>query len=70
MSIVEFKQVAEEKSAKPVESIFVLADYSKPYVGGLRFDALLHRHFKKRFETKYKKQLNLRGSVKLWGEMS
>lgn len=48
MSLVEFKPVAEEKG-KPVESIFVLGDYAKSYVGGLRFDSILFNYFKKKF---------------------
>lgn len=37
MTIAEFKQVKQEKG-KPVESIFILGDYGKPLMGGLRFD--------------------------------
>lgn len=54
MSIAQFKPVAEEKS-KPVESIFMIADYGKNYVGGLRMDSILFNFFKTRFEQKYKK---------------
>lgn len=70
MTITEFRQVAEEKSPKPVESVFILGDYSKTYVGGLKFDSLLHTFFKESFEKKHKKPLNFRGQMKLWGEVS
>jgi hypothetical protein len=48
----------------------VLADYAKSYVGGLRFDSILFNFFRNRFEEKYKKKLNIRGAVKLWGEVA
>ena len=44
MTIAEFKQVAQDKG-KPVESIFILGDYGKPYVGGLRLDIKVFNYF-------------------------
>ena len=48
MTIAEFRQVAQEKG-KPVESIFILGDYGKPYVGGLRQDVMIYNYFLKKF---------------------
>ena len=67
MTIAEFRQVAQEKG-KPVESIFILGDYGKPYVGGLRQDVLIYNYFLKKFEKKHGKELSNRGKVKLFIE--
>lgn len=45
MTLVEFKQILTESSPKPVESIFIKADYGKPYVGGLRMDSIICKYF-------------------------
>lgn len=68
MTLAQFKQVKAEKSPKPIESIFILGDYGQPYVGGLKFDAMIANYFAKKFEEKYKKSLNQRGYIRLLAE--
>lgn len=65
MTLAEFRQVKSDKNAKPIESIFILGDYGRAYVGGLKFDALIANFFAKKFEAKYKKTLNQRGMIRL-----
>lgn len=67
MTLAQFKQVKSDKT-KPVESIFILGDYGKPYVGGLRFDSMIAGYFTKLFEEKYKKSLSQRGQIRLLAE--
>ena len=45
MTLVEYKQISNEKSVKGVESIFVKDDYGKAYVGGLQFDSIVCKYF-------------------------
>lgn len=45
MSIIQFKQVKIDKKPKPIESIFVLGDFGKPYSGGLKLDTLISKYF-------------------------
>ena len=59
-----------EKTPKPVESVFILGDYGKSFVGGLRFSAVVAQFFEKKFEEKYKKKLTLRAKIKLSKSMS
>lgn len=49
MTLAQFKQLPDEKTHKPVESVIILGDYGKSYVGGLRFDQVLFNYFKSRF---------------------
>jgi molecular chaperone DnaK (HSP70) len=49
MTLVEYKQVQVESSPKPVESIFVKDDFGLPYVGGLRLDNIICKHFEEIF---------------------
>jgi len=68
MTLAEFRQVKNDKTAKPVESIFILGEFGKPYVGGLKFDALIANFFAKKFEAKHKKTLSQRGMIRLLSE--
>lgn len=68
MTLAQFRQVKAEKSAKAVESIFILGDYGQPNVGGLRFDAMIAKYFVGKFEEKYKKSLSQRGYIRLLAE--
>lgn len=65
MTLAQFKQVKVEKNPKPVESIFILGDYGQPYVGGLKFDAMIANYFVKKFEEKHKRSLSQRGYIRL-----
>lgn len=67
MTLAEFRQVKSEKT-KAVETVFILGDYGRSYVGGLSLDYLLADYFTKKFETKYKKTLNQRGIIRLLAE--
>jgi hypothetical protein len=48
MSLAQFKQIQSNKT-KPVESVFILNDYGRPYVGGLALDSLISNFFAKKF---------------------
>lgn len=68
MSLVQYKAVTLDKAPKPVESLFVLGDYGKSYVGGLRIDSIIAKYFAEKFEEKYKKTLTDRAMIKLLHE--
>ena len=65
ISLVEYKSLKDQRSAKPVESVFVLGDYGKSYVGGLKFDQVVASYFSEKFEEKYDKPLTERAKLKL-----
>ena len=67
MTIAQFRQVAQEKG-KPIQSIFVLGDYGKPYVGGLKLDQIVYGYFLNKFEKKYNRELSKKGKIKLFLE--
>lgn len=67
MTLAEFKHVKTEKT-KTVESVFVLGDYGRSYVGGLSLDYLIADYFRKSFEDKHKKTLNQRGQIRMLAE--
>jgi len=68
MTLVQFRQVKMDKKPKPIESIFVLGDYGRPYEGGLKLDALICKYFAQKYEATYKKALNKRGLIRLLAE--
>jgi hypothetical protein len=39
-----------------------------PYVGGLRLDSIISKHFEEVFEQKHKKKLDRKGRIKLLAE--
>jgi len=49
MTLAQFKQIKVEKIPKPVESIFILGDYGKPYTGGLKLDTFIAKYFAQKF---------------------
>jgi len=67
MTLAQFKQVKSNKT-KPVESVFILGDYGRPYLGGLTFDSLIANFFAQKFQDKYKKSLNQRAMIRLHSE--
>ncbi len=67
MSLAEFREVKTDKT-KSIESVFILGDYGQSYVGGLSLDYLIADFFTKKFEEKYKKELNERGKIRLLAE--
>ena len=67
MSLAQFKQVKSNKT-KPVESVFILNDYGRPYIGGLTFDSLIANYFAQKFQDKHKKTINQRALIRLHAE--